>query len=210
MLTLKQGKAKHWNRCIQISLEPTGLTRPPILDSLTICPCFSPQPTHPSSAELNPWPRQCRSGPRKPHRHYKTVLRIPCGGSLNTQMLSTTPPQYCHTSMAALIMWLQPNKSNCSPTRNPSSTRVCKSCSEPRILKSGQETREAYRRARADLHRGIKTVKQKCKQHIEDSFKENNPRTLWQCIRNITDYKQSHSNYAWRKVNDLNFNTTKT
>lgn len=53
--------------------------------------------------------------------------------------------------------------------------------------------REAYRRARADLNRGIKAAKSKYREQIEANFRENNPRSMWRGIQNITDYRQCHS-----------------
>lgn len=40
-------------------------------------------------------------------------------------------------------------------------------------LRSGD--REEYRRARANLHKGITSAKRKYKQRIEDNFNDNNP-----------------------------------
>ena len=46
--------------------------------------------------------------------------------------------------------------------------------------------REAYSRARAALKRGINTAKKQYRQRIEDNFRDNNSRTMWQGIRNQT------------------------
>ena len=47
-------------------------------------------------------------------------------------------------------------------------------------MRSGD--REAYRKARADLNRGIKAAKTKYKEQIEANFRENSPHSMWQGI----------------------------
>ena len=66
-----------------------------------------------------------------------------------------------------------------------------------RVLPRARDTafrsgdREAYSRARAALKRGIKNAKEQYNKRIEDNFRDNNSRTMWQGIRNLTDYKQT-------------------
>ncbi|KAJ8365032.1 hypothetical protein SKAU_G00138630 [Synaphobranchus kaupii] len=47
----------------------------------------------------------------------------------------------------------------------------------------------AYSEAQAKLKRGIREAKQKYKQRIEDQLNSNNPRSMWNGIKVLTDYK---------------------
>lgn len=92
-----------------------------ILDSLTIYPCSSHQPTNPSFAEPNLKSRQCRAGPQKLPWPYRTALRTPGGSFLGTLTVSAIHPQSYLTSVSALTLLHQRERSKCSLTRSPGS-----------------------------------------------------------------------------------------
>ncbi len=75
------------------------------------------------------------------------------------------------------------------PNQNPWFNATVRALLQARdsALRAGD--REDYRKARADLNRGIKTAKTKYKEQIEANFRENNPRSMWQGIWDIMDYK---------------------
>lgn len=54
-------------------------------------------------------------------------------------------------------------------------------------LRSGDK--EAYSKARANLNRGTKSAINRYKEQTEANLRENNPRSIWQGIQNIMDYK---------------------
>ncbi len=58
-------------------------------------------------------------------------------------------------------------------------------------LKSGD--REAYSLSRSNLKRGIQSAKYNYKLHIEDRFKNNDPRRMWTGIHALTDYKPANN-----------------
>ncbi len=58
-------------------------------------------------------------------------------------------------------------------------------------FKSGD--REAYSLSRSNLKRGIQSAKYNYKLHIEDRFKNNDPRRMWTGIHALTDYKPANN-----------------
>ncbi|KAI4883243.1 hypothetical protein NFI96_004646 [Prochilodus magdalenae] len=59
--------------------------------------------------------------------------------------------------------------------------------SQDEAFRSGD--RLAYSAARRNLKKGIKEAKHSYKQHIEEHFENNNPRSMWNGIKALTDYK---------------------
>ncbi len=53
--------------------------------------------------------------------------------------------------------------------------------------------REAYSLSRSNLNRGIQSAKYNYKLHIDDRFKNNDPRRMWTGIHVLTDYKSANS-----------------
>ncbi len=90
------------------------------------------------------------------------------------------------------------------PNQNPWFNATVRALLQARdsALRAGD--REDYRKAIADLNRGIKTAKTKYKEQIEANFRENNPRSMWQGIWDIMDYKPRHNTPSMPDISLLN------